>query len=136
VAFAFEKEGSFRNTSTERGESLFAIFKRFVSERKRKRKRERKRERERERRKREREKERREREKEREKEKEKQRNRERDGVLYYRILKNYTDRRMKPAIPEVFIRREYENKLNGLLGEPRDKERNITNLFCNNHVCS
>jgi hypothetical protein len=30
VAFAFEKEGSFRNTSTERGESLFAIFKRFV----------------------------------------------------------------------------------------------------------
>jgi hypothetical protein len=32
VVFAFEIDGSFRNTSTERRESLFAIFKRFVKE--------------------------------------------------------------------------------------------------------
>ena len=30
VAFYFESEGSFRNGSAERGESLLAIFKRFV----------------------------------------------------------------------------------------------------------
>ncbi len=31
VAFAFESDGSFRNGSAERGESLLAIFKRFVA---------------------------------------------------------------------------------------------------------
>jgi hypothetical protein len=42
---------------------------------------------------------------------------------------------MKPALKELLIRMEYEKKLNRLLGDPADKERKITDLFCNNHVC-
>ena len=43
---------------------------------------------------------------------------------------------MKSALVELIVRIEMEMRVNKFLRDSKDKETKISDLFCNNHVCS
>ena len=52
----------------------------------------------------------------------------------HRIFKDYTNRHMGDALKQLMIRLQMEDKLKALFLENEDKDE-LTDLFCNTHVC-
>lgn len=53
----------------------------------------------------------------------------------FRILKDYTNRHMDSSLKEVMIRIQMEAQVNSIFHNCEDREKEVTDLFLNTHVC-